>query len=176
MWESGVFCRISKRGGKGGQLFGVAETVRPVDLLLALEQDAGLIVLKDDVGEGVAVRDLPLDLGVKIVLGVFGFPVAARQAVAVAQGAVRANDRAAGLSRKLGDEGPVLQPGGLLEQGLEGRTHAHLVKHTLRPQGCDVFVIPANGAMRGSNKSVGGHNFVTNTSTLAGGGPSTNAL
>jgi hypothetical protein len=30
--------------------------------------------------------------------------------------------------------------------------------------------------MRGSNKSVGGHNFVTNTSTLAGGGPSTNAL
>src|SRR5271157_5963102 len=75
----------------------LAETVRPVDLLLALKQDAGLSVLKDNVGEGVAARDLALDLGVKIVLGVLGFPVAARQAVAVAQGAVRTNQRAAGL-------------------------------------------------------------------------------
>ena len=82
---------------KSGQLFGVAETVRPVDLLLALKQDAGLGVLKDDVGEGVPARDLLFDFGVEVVLGVFGFPVAARQAVAVAQGAVRTNDRAAGL-------------------------------------------------------------------------------
>jgi len=80
-------------------------------------------ILKDDVGKGVAARDLLLDLGVEIVLGVLGFPVAARQAVAVAQGAVGTNERAAGLSRKLGDEGPVLEPGGLLEQGL-GRANA----------------------------------------------------
>src|SRR5208283_820739 len=120
--------------------------------------------LKDDVGEGVAARDLPFDLAVEIVLRVFAFPVAARQAVAVAQGAVRTNDRAAGLSRKLGNEGPVLEPGGLLEQGLEGRTHAHLVEHPLRPQSGDVFVILANGAVRGSDKS--SHNDGGNTSTL----------
>ena len=83
-----------------------------------MKQNAGLGVLKDDVGKGIAARDLLLDLGVKIVLGVFGFPVATRQAVAVAQGAVKTNQRSAGLSRKLGDEGPVLQPGRLLEQGL----------------------------------------------------------
>jgi hypothetical protein len=88
--------------------------------LLVLKQEAGLGVLKDDVGEGVAARDLPLDFGVEVVLGVFGFPVATRQLVSVMQGAVRTDERAAGFSRKLGDEGPVLEPGGLLEQGLEG--------------------------------------------------------
>ena len=129
-------------------------------------------VLKDDVGEGVAARDLFLDLGVKIVMGVFGFSVAAWQAVAVEQGTVRTNDRAAGLPRKLGDEGSVLEPGGLLEQGLEGRTHAHLVQHTLGPQGCDAFVIFANGAMRGCYEMVTGHNVGGNTSTFAGSGPS----
>ena len=78
---------------KRGQLFGVAEAVRPVDLLLALKQDAGLGVLKDDVGEGVAARDLLLDLSVKIVLCVLGFPIATRQAVAVSERAVRTNAR-----------------------------------------------------------------------------------
>jgi hypothetical protein len=80
---------------------------RAVDSLLVVKQDAGLSVLKDDVGEWVAARDLPFDFPVKIVLGVFGLPVATRQAVAIAQCAVRANEPAAGLSRELGDEGPV---------------------------------------------------------------------
>jgi hypothetical protein len=77
---------------KRGQLFAVAQGVRPVDLLLALKQDASLAVLKDDVGEGVTARDLLLDFGVKIVLSIFGFPIAARQAVAVAQRAIRTNE------------------------------------------------------------------------------------
>ena len=55
-----------------------------VKLLLVLEEDASFGVLKDDVGEGVAARRLLLDLGVQIVLGVLGFPVAARQTVVVA--------------------------------------------------------------------------------------------
>ena len=138
--------------------------------------DASLGVLKDDVGERVAARDLLLDLRVEIVLGVFGFPIATREAVAVAQSTVRTNERAAGLSRKLGDEGPVLEPGRLLEQGLEGRTNIHLIEHTLVPQGCDAFVIPANGAMRGCYEIVTGHNSGGNTSTLAGGGPSANGF
>ena len=33
-------------------------------------------------------------------------------------------------SGKLGDEGPVVKPGGFLEQRLEGRTHAHLIGGT----------------------------------------------
>ena len=38
----------------------------------------------------------------------------------------------------------------------------------------DVFVIFANGAMRGCYELVTGHNVGGNTSTLAGGGPSMN--
>jgi hypothetical protein len=103
------------------------------------------------------------------------FPISTRQAVAVAQGAVRTNDRAAGLSGKLGDEGPVLEPGGLLKQRLKGGAYVHLVQYTLGLQGRNVFVILANGAVRGSYQVVTDHDDGGNTSTLAGEGPSANA-
>ena len=57
------------------------------NLLLVLIEDAGLRVLEDDVRKLVAARDLALNFGVEVVLGVLGLPVTARQAVRVAQGA-----------------------------------------------------------------------------------------
>ncbi len=77
------------------QLLGVAKDEGAVDFLLVLEEDAGLGILKNDVGERIAARRLLLDLSVQNVLGVFGFPVTARQAVAVAQGG-----RQAGSARR----------------------------------------------------------------------------
>ena len=45
--------------------------------LAVLEEDGLAGVLEDDVAERVALGDLLLDLGVEVVVGVLGLPVAA---------------------------------------------------------------------------------------------------
>ena len=57
-------------------------------LVAVLDEDGGLGVLEEDVVAGVAAVELGLDLGVEVVVGVLGLPVAAGHAEGVLDGAV----------------------------------------------------------------------------------------
>ena len=75
--------------------------VDPHRLFAVLDQHGGLRVLEDDVVARVAPVELLLDLLVKVVVRVFGLPVAARHAQAVLHGAVGLN---AALRDQFGDQ------------------------------------------------------------------------
>src|SRR5207245_10440406 len=105
---------------KRRQFLRVAQRERPVHLLLVLEEEAGLCILENDVGKRVAERRLFLDLGVEVVLSVFGFPVAARQAVRVTNRAVRTDQAPARFPGELSDERPTFEPRDVTEKKLEG--------------------------------------------------------
>ena len=62
--------------------------VGPHGLFAVLDQDGGPGVLEDDVVAGVAAVELAGDLGVEVVVGVLGLPVASRHAQGVLDGAV----------------------------------------------------------------------------------------
>ena len=89
--------------------FARAGHVHPHGLVAVLEKDGGLGVFEEDVVAGVAAVELGLDLGVKVVVGVLGLPVAAGHAQGVLDGAVGPIARAgAGAGVKLIDEGELL--------------------------------------------------------------------
>ena len=84
--------------------------------LAVLVEDRGLRVLEDDVVERVAGFALLLDLGVELVGGVLGLPVAADEVHFVLEGAVGADRLAADLLFLLGDERPAVLLAGVGQQ------------------------------------------------------------
>ena len=116
---------------KAGELAGVGE-VRVKNAVAVLEENGAVGVLEDGVGERVATADLALDLAGEIVAGVLGLPIAARDAVGVAQGAVGADGMAAGFGAELGDEGPAMEAGGVREEFLKGVAEGGFVLDSLR--------------------------------------------
>jgi len=97
-----------------------------------LEENGAAGVLEDGVGERVATADLALDLAGEIVAGVLGLPIAAGDAVGVADGAVGADGMAAGFGAELGDEGPAVETGGVREEFLKGVAEGGFVLDSLR--------------------------------------------
>ncbi len=84
-----------------------------------LIEDGNLGVLKNGVAGGVAGFELLLDFGGEFVVGILGFPPAARETEFVANGAVGHDALAAGVSGEFGDERPTALPGGFVEEVLE---------------------------------------------------------
>ena len=96
---------VAEEAGEQGGQFGRLPEVGLQDALLVLVQDGAAGVLEDGVDEGVAAFDLGLDLGVQVVLGVLGLPVAARDAEIVLQGGV--GPLAAGVQGLFEEQGPA---------------------------------------------------------------------
>ena len=113
-----------------GQLLRVGE-LDPHNHGLVLKEHGLARVFEDRVREWIAWLALFGNLGVEIVAGVLGFPVAARQAVRVAHGAVGNDALAAGLGGQLGHERPVVRPGRVGEHGLEGGAQGAFVRDML---------------------------------------------
>ena len=126
--------------------FGLGVGVEPVEELrqfggvaqldlrerLAVLEENGLAgVLEDGVLERIAFLLLAGDLGVQVVRGVLGLPVAAGKVVAVEDGGVGTDEPSAGASHPVfGGERPALgQRVG--EQILEGRAERALVRYTV---------------------------------------------
>src|SRR5258708_30943760 len=74
------------------------------NLFIVLIENGSTCVLKDSVSDWITCIDLFAYLNVKIVLGVFGFPVTTRQVEGIAQSAIRSFAVRQGL---FGNEGPV---------------------------------------------------------------------
>jgi hypothetical protein len=77
--------------------------------LAALEEDGLARVFEDDVGQRVFAFDLFLDLVVEVVVGVLGFPVAARQVEEVEERAVGEDGLTVDLVRPFGNEHPAVR-------------------------------------------------------------------
>ena len=121
---------LEEEFGEGGRVFHVGRE----DELAGLVEDGGLVVLEDDVGEGVAGLAFLCYFGVQVVVGVFGFPIAADEVEGVFEGSVGADGFAVGPAYfllVLGDECPVVLLAGGGEEGVEGRAGAHFVHDVL---------------------------------------------
>ena len=92
--------------------FSRAGHVHPHGLVAILEKDGGRGVLEEDVVPGVAAVELGLDLGIEVVVGVLGLPVAAGHAQGVLHGAVGpypgSGDAGAAAGVQLVDQGQLL--------------------------------------------------------------------
>ncbi len=131
-----------------GELVRVGE-VGFEDAVAVLEEDGAAGVLEDGVGERVAAADLALDLAGEVVAGVLGLPVAAGDAVGVAEGAVGADGVAAGFGAELGDEGPAVEAGGVREEIPEGVAEGQFMFDALRAGLGEGAVVFADEGMRG---------------------------
>jgi len=116
---------------------------------LALEQHRLPSVLEDDVAEWIALLDFPGDLGVEMVVGVLGLPVAAVQVQVVAEGAVGHDALAAGAVALFGHEQPVVRLGRFGEQRLEGGAQGGFVLDA-------VFAVGLQRLVVGLDRLVGG--------------------
>lgn len=96
-----------------------------------LVENRSLRVLENDVRQRVAGFAFLLDLGIELVGGVFGLPVAADEVHLVLEGAVRADRLAADLLFLLGDEGPAVFFACVGQQAVEGVASAHLEEDVL---------------------------------------------
>ncbi len=119
---------------------------------LALEQHRLPGVLENDVAERIALFDLLGDLGVEMVVGVLGFPVAAVQIEVVAEGAVGHDALAAGAGTLFGDEQQVVRLGGFGEQVLEGGAQGGFVADVMLAVGLQRLVIRLDGLVRRFNE------------------------
>jgi hypothetical protein len=114
-----------------------------------LEENGAAGVLEDGVGERVATVDFALNLAGEVVARVLGLPVAARDAVGVAEGAVGADGMAAGFGAELGNEGPAVEAGGAREEIAEGVAEGGFMLDALRAGLGEGAVVFADEGMRG---------------------------
>jgi hypothetical protein len=143
-----------------GDLLGVGQ-VEAVAFAAVLDEHGPAGVLKDDVAARVALLELLADLGVEVVVGVLGLPVAARQAELVAQGAVGGDALAADLHVQLGDERPSLDfLGRVGEQPLERGFQGALMLDPLAAVCLEGGVVLLNGFVARLEACVSGHGRV----------------
>ena len=125
----GVLLRaVGKEGVEGfDELGGVGEVVVE-DHAPVLPQNRSFGGLEEDVVARVAGGEFALDFGGQVVVDVFGFPVAVREAEVVDEGAVDDDAlAAAGVDGVFGHEGPAGLAGAVLEEGLEGGANGGFV-------------------------------------------------
>ena len=125
----GVLLRaVGKEGVEGfDELGGVGEVVVE-DHAPVLPQNRPFRRLEEDVVARVAGGEFALDFGGQVVVDIFGFPVAVREAEVVDEGAVDDDAlAAAGVDGVLGHEGPAGLAAAVLEESLESGAHGGLV-------------------------------------------------
>lgn len=113
---------------------------------VVLVEHRALGILKDDVGQRVATRDLGLDLGVQVVVGILGLPVAMWELKAIHKRAIGALAVAEGLLQHQ-------RPPHCLRQGIEQRAKGQagglLVGHALRLVGRQSAIVGVDGLVVG---------------------------
>ncbi len=117
-----------------------------------LVENGGLRILKNGVAGGVAGPELFLNFGGEIVGGVFGLPPSAGETEFVANGAVRDDALAAGVSGEFRDEGPPAFFGGLVEKVLERAFQAEFMDDLVILEVLKVFEV-------GPDDRIGGRQF-----------------
>ena len=122
------------------QLLPVGE-LNTQDLVLVLEKDRRLRVFEDRVRERVAALDLFPDLSVQVIGRVLRLPVAARQAVLIAQRAIRPNRAAGDLGTELRDQDPLLRLRRFGQQVLKRRPQRGFMPDSLLAEAGQRFVI-----------------------------------
>jgi hypothetical protein len=114
------------------------------DRAAVLVEHAAAGVFENRVADGVAAADLAVDFAVQVVVRVFGFPKAPREAVGVEDRAIGADAVAAGFGAKLGHEAPSVEARGIGEEVLKGAAKAEFVLHTLIAKGGKGAVVLAD--------------------------------
>ena len=110
-------------------------------------KDRALGVLKDGVVERVTAADFLFDFAVEVVVGILGFPVATGDGVGIADGTVETDGAGRSAGGPFGDEGPIVEAGGIGEKNLKRVAEASFVLDVLGANFRNRLVIGANQAV-----------------------------